>query len=669
MKFLNFPVLFPMLGILLFLIFEVHADEKRSKVICFGDSITNRGYFEVLSDLVGAETVNAGIAGHNSRQGLHRIEKDVLAKEPDLVVVFFGTNDLRVDSDRAHVPVSKYTENLQEMVTRIRKVGAKVVICTLPPIVEEVYFGRHDVAIYEAKGGLEDLIKSYRAAAIAVAKKNEVALVDLNQLLATTPEWLSKDGVHPSPRGNTLIAEHVAKEVGPLLKEESSALPVSPNVILVMSDDQGWGDVGFNGHPDLQTPHLDAMAENGIKFDRFYAASPLCSPTRGSCLTGRFPFRYGILAAHTGGMRTGEITVAEALKDQGYQTGFFGKWHIGWIDPSDVGSRGFYSPPSHHGFDHTFATTSAVPTWDPGVTPKGWNSWGQKEGELWKGGAPYFENGTPVTENMSGDDSRIIMDRVIPFIEENKEQPFFATVWFHAPHEPVVAGPEYRARYAEFDEGRQHYFGCLTAMDEQVGRLRAKLRELEIEKNTLIIFCSDNGPADPLHRKEIASAGPFKGHKHTMYEGGLLVPACVEWPGVIPANQSTNVRCSTVDIFPTVTGVAGYQFKGSKKRPIDGIDLMPVIRGEVEKREKALFFGFRRLHKEIDGKAIISGNYKLLREAKKGGRLRLYDLRKDPHEEQDIAAEQPELVKEMSAQLRALEKSCQLSRDGQDYQY
>ena len=135
-----------------------------------------------------------------------------------------------------------------------------------------------------------------------------------------------------------------------------------PNIILVMSDDQGWGDVGFNGHSVLKTPHLDEMASNGVKFDRFYAAAPLCSPTRGSCLTGRFPFRYGILAAHTGGMRTGEVTIAEALKKQGYATGFFGKWHLGWMQPEELKTRGFYSPPFHHGFDYTFATTSAVPT-------------------------------------------------------------------------------------------------------------------------------------------------------------------------------------------------------------------------------------------------------------------------------------------------------------------
>ncbi len=444
-----------------------------------------------------------------------------------------------------------------------------------------------------------------------------------------------------------------------------------PNIILIMSDDQGWGDVGFNGHPDLKTPHLDAMAANGAKFTRFYAASPLCSPTRGSCLTGRNPFRFGILAAHTAGMRSGEITVAEIAQSKDYKTAFFGKWHIGWVEPDQLSSRGHYSPPSHHGFDTWFATSSAVPTWDPTITPADWESWGNKPGESWKGGAPYLQDGTPVTDNMSGDDSRIIMDRVIPFIEENKEDPFLATVWFHAPHEPVLAGPKYHEMYAEHGTKRRNYYGCITAMDEQIGRLRTKLRDLGIEKNTLLLFCSDNGPSDSLAKKGIASAGLFKGHKHTMYEGGLLVPACVEWPGTIPPGTTSDVRCSTVDLLPTVASVTDYSFSKKNQRPIDGTDLMPIIKGEITKRPNDLFFGYRRLYQGTDGQALIRGDFKILKEATKNntGRTRLYNLANDPYEKNDLAQENPELLKEMTQALAEIDKSCQLSRDGADYKY
>ncbi len=443
----------------------------------------------------------------------------------------------------------------------------------------------------------------------------------------------------------------------------------TPNVILLMSDDQGWGDVGFNGNESIHTPHLDEMAADGVRFDRFYASAPLCSPTRGSCLTGRYPFRFGVLAAHTAGMRVGEITIAEMLKSKGYRTGFFGKWHLGWVKESDAGSRGFYSPPSQHGFDTHFATTSAAPTWNPTITPEDWTSWGTKPGEPWKGGAPYVQDGVEVTENMAGDDSRIIMDRVLPFIEDNKEQPFFATVWFHAPHEPVVAGPEYRALYKNRGTARQNLYGCITAIDEQIGRLRAKLDELGLAESTVVFFCSDNGPAHSLAKKGVASAGLFKGHKHTMYEGGLLVPACAVWPGVIPARTSTSVRCSTIDYFPTIANLTGYKFATKDKRPIDGMDLMPVILGKVEKRSTSLFFGYRRLHGDIDGQAIISGDFKLLREAKPNGRIRLYDLANDPYEKHGLAETQPERLRELMQRMQAIDQECQLSRDGADYRY
>ena len=442
-----------------------------------------------------------------------------------------------------------------------------------------------------------------------------------------------------------------------------------PNVIHIMSDDQGWGDVGFNGNAEVQTPNLDALAADGVKFDRFYAASPLCSPSRGSCLTGRYPFRFGVLAAHTGGMRVGEITIAEMLKKKGYSTGFFGKWHLGWVKEADAGSRGFFSPPGEHGFEHWFATTSAVPTWDPTMTPEGWNQWGNKEGKPWKGGAPYVENGKEVTENMAGDDSRIIMDRVVDFVNEKKDdkKPFFATVWFHAPHEPVVAGEKYKQLYPNLKENQKDYYGCITAMDEQIGRLRKTLQDNGMADNTIIFFNSDNGPADGLAKKGVASAGKFKGHKHQMYEGGTLVPACAVWPGVIPKGAVTQVRCATVDYLPTIADIVDYQLPD--ERPIDGVNLLPIIRGEVAQRPTDLFFAYRRLFGGIDGQGLIRGDWKVLREAKKNPRVRLYNLASDPYEQKDLAKKYPDRLKAMEDAMQADDESCALSRDGADYRY
>lgn len=442
-----------------------------------------------------------------------------------------------------------------------------------------------------------------------------------------------------------------------------------PNVILVMADDLGYGDVGFNGHQIIKTPHLDKMADQGVVFDRFYTAAPICSPTRGSCLTGRHPFRYGVLAAHTGGMRDGEATVAEVFQDQGYNTGFFGKWHLGWVKPdAQWDNRGIYSPPQYHGFDYTFATKSAVPTWNPTITPEGWNSWDQKEGTPWKGGTAYVENGKVVKDNLQGDDSRVIMDRAIPFIEKaiNEEKPFFTCIWFHTPHEPVVAGPEHRAIYSEYSEDKQHYYGCLTAMDEQIGRLRKKLTSLGVAENTIIWFTSDNGPSSIWVKKGVASAGSFRGTKHTVYEGGLRVPTVLVWPGHVE-NKRTNYMCGTIDLMPTVLSMAGVQYERDD-RPMDGMDISDAIFAAAKKRPNDMGFGWMRLYRDTKALVWTNNQYKLIMRPLQN-ETELYDLSADPYEKNNLAASMPDVVSEMKQKLDEWQHSCQLSRDGNDYEF
>ena len=191
--------------------------EERARVVCFGDSITKRGYPAILSELLDVESINAGVAGHTSGEGLRRMQRDVLEKAPDVVVILFGTNDLRVDNAKKHIAPEKYRENLVTMVKGCRERGAKVVLCTLPPINAEPFFQRHDRKVFEAAGGLTKLITELREAAVAVAEAHKVPLVDFQKLLATKPQWMSPDGVHPSGAGNKLIAEYVAKAIEPLL--------------------------------------------------------------------------------------------------------------------------------------------------------------------------------------------------------------------------------------------------------------------------------------------------------------------------------------------------------------------------------------------------------------------------------------------------------------------
>lgn len=383
-----------------------------------------------------------------------------------------------------------------------------------------------------------------------------------------------------------------------------------PNIILVMTDDQGWGDVGYNGS-DIKTPHLDEMAAHSLQFNRFYAASAVCSPTRGSVLTGRHPHRYGITFANTGFMKPQEVTLAEAVKKRGYATGHFGKWHLGTmshfvIDSNRGGyswSPDVYSPPWVNGFDVNFSTESRIPTWDPMWTPSrdaGGVYANQEPGDSF--GAYFWTGeGEIETDNLDGDASRIVMDRAIPFIKSSvdQNQPFLAVIWLHTPHTPVVAGPEYKYKYNQYSENKQHYYGTLTAMDDQIGRLRKKLREMNIEENTLLFFTSDNGPAgkgggtaQQAGDRQQGSPGMYRGRKGSLYEGGIRVPSLLEWPAMIKENRQTDMPAVTSDYYPTIVEILGLQLE-HQPEPVDGISLLPLIEGDMEQRNAPIGFILR----------------------------------------------------------------------------
>jgi len=448
--------------------------------------------------------------------------------------------------------------------------------------------------------------------------------------------------------------------------EETVAMG-KPNVILCMTDDQGWGDTGYNGHPILKTPNLDAMSQEGVRFDRFYAGAPVCSPTRGSCLTGRHPHRYGIFYANVGHMPKEEITLAEALKTQGYTTGHFGKWHLGTLtktekDSNRGGPRGVkeYSPPWDNGFDVCFSTEAKVPTYNPMITPSGW---GKKRGKAGRPFGTHYWSGPDkkVTDNLEGDDSRIIMDRVIPFVRDaaKSKKPFLAVVWFHTPHLPVVAGPEHRALYKDQPMAAQHYFGCITAMDEQVGRLRKEMKDLGVEQNTMLWFCSDNGPEGKKDTGTNGSAGGLRGRKRSLYEGGIRVPGMLVWPGKIKEPRVVSMPCCTSDYFPTVLGVLGFKMQGQPE-PIDGVSLVPLIEGKMAERPRTI--GFQSKNQL----ALIDNRYKLY-SSNKGKSHSLFDIPEDRAESRDRAAEKPEIADKMKQTLDAWVASCKDSLNGKDY--
>jgi len=443
-----------------------------------------------------------------------------------------------------------------------------------------------------------------------------------------------------------------------------------PNIIIILTDDMGWGDTGYNGNKIQKTPSLDRMAQQGIRFDRFYAASCVCAPTRASLMTGQNGARMGI--SHWGSSHVSEddILLSEILKDQEYATGHFGKWHLGLLDKEGktdfvAGPRTSekdFSPPWMNGFDTCFSTENVAPTWDPMKLPAGEN-WGlaqrYKTG-LW-GNNYWTEKGQMVShdDNLSGDDSRIIMDRVIPFVKNQvaESTPFFAYICFHAPHTPTISGGRYLEMYKDH-EGRHHY-GAITAVDTQVGRLRDVLRELGQEENTLIWFCSDNGAMYHLDKFGLyggyGSNGPFRDWKSTLYEGGIRVPSILVYPAMFKEPSVVEMGCVTSDILPTLADILGIP-NVPRSLPHDGMNILPALKGEMTERDKPIGFAYGQQS------VWMTHRYKLVAQTSGNKTVcELYDLLLDPYEKLDIGPKHPGKVESMLNELRVWIRSCNTS--------
>ena len=326
-----------------------------------------------------------------------------------------------------------------------------------------------------------------------------------------------------------------------------------PNFILCMADDQGWGDTGYNGHPLLKTPVMDEMARTGLRFDRFYAAAAVCSPTRGSVMTGRHPNRFGCFAwGHT--LRPQEITIAEALKKAGYTTGHFGKWHIGSVRADGASS------PGNSGFDEWFSSPNFYEN------------------------NPLFSHNGKVIET-KGESSDVTAGLAMDWIGKvaKGKKPFLAVVWFGNPHSPHVAVDKFKKMYSDQPDGVAHFFGEITAMDAALGKMRSGLRKLGIADNTVLWYCSDNGSLPK------GSSGGLRARKGSLYEGGIRVPAVLEWPARVKANRITDINANTSDIYPTLLELAGVALPKNQPR-LDGISLAPLLRGEKQVRKQPMGF-------------------------------------------------------------------------------
>ncbi len=453
--------------------------------------------------------------------------------------------------------------------------------------------------------------------------------------------------------GLCLAASSTATSLGPIRagqEAEGVEIQVPEAIVLVMSDDQGFGDVGRRD-PSLSTPHLDGLLQSGVEFQRFYAAAPVCSPTRASVLTGRHPARMGIDGANDGHLPPDEVHLAEVLRASGYRTGFFGKWHLGTLtqDVRDSNRGGrpaereHYAPPWDHGFDVVFATEAKVPTFDPMRQPGGAEPFGTR---YWTGPGEVVPD-----EVLEGDDSKLIVDRALAFVKDCTERgvPSLAVVWLHAPHEPVTRSP-LRLAALELDpeSARDRYVACLADVDEQVGALRSALEE---RGRGVLWFCSDNGPEHPLGP---GSTGGLRGRKRDLLEGGIRVPAALWWCGLDVAGVEPGVPfagpAGTIDILPTLLELVGSPVSLSG---LDGASLLPRLAGE----EAAVGYGFRSKKQ----RAWIGPRWKIY-SSDEGGSWQLFDLHADPGEALDRAGDSPEIVARHVALFRAWEAAVLLDR-------
>jgi len=443
--------------------------------------------------------------------------------------------------------------------------------------------------------------------------------------------------------------------------------PAPLNVVVIVVDDLGWVDTGVYGSTFYDTPNIDRLASEGVRFSQFYTASSVCSPTRASLMTGKHPARLD-LTNWIGGEQNGllnqaeyiralpldEITVGEAFRDRGYATGYIGKWHLG----------GSGSMPVDQGFDYTFAVNEA----------------GQPGSYL----SPYENPGFLVTNvpDLEGDPGdAYLTDRLtdvsLDFLDRNRDRPFFFVLSHYAVHTPLEAKVEYVVPYvaksaalgfptdehfeAERDavtklrQDHATYAAMIQSTDESVGRIMAKLVELDIDERTVVVFVSDNGGLSTLMRRSFNQATsnvPLRAGKGWLYEGGIRAPLIVKWPGAEGAEAGVlETPVMSTDLYPTLLEMAG--FDAMPGQHVDGVSLVPDMRSEVRAEPPALFWHFPHYHGSGNrpGGAVRVGDLKLIEWFEDGAEL--YDLAVDVSERQDLAGERPEDAARLLARLHA----------------
>jgi N-acetylgalactosamine-6-sulfatase len=448
----------------------------------------------------------------------------------------------------------------------------------------------------------------------------------------------------------------VSVAVGLVIWTSDAAADDRPNIVLLLADDLGYGDLSCFGSPAVKTPHLDKLAGEGMRFSRFYSASAVCSPTRASVLTGRYPLRLGI-TKHFGDVKESlpesATTVAELLKGAGYNTAHVGKWHLGGLHVDEQGKRLDDQPgPRQHGFDYYQTQIEQQPL-------RG--RMGRERTLYRKGGTVLLRNDQRVgkddpyySKHLTDANGDFAVELIEKFAAEDK--PFFLNVWWLVPHKPYEPAPEpyWSQTKADGISDDQHCFRSMVQhMDAKVGQILDKLDELGIAKNMLVLFTSDNGAAFE------GFIGDLKGGKTDLHEGGIRVPMLVRWPATIKAGQTSEAFSHSNDLLPTFCEAAGIE--PPQDLSLDGLSLLPHMRGERPPSDEArgtvfwqldLYKGIQRHYpkpKPFATEVVRQGKWKLL--ALRGTPVELFDVESDPNEQRNVIDDYPELVVSLTAQL------------------
>jgi N-acetylgalactosamine-6-sulfatase len=411
------------------------------------------------------------------------------------------------------------------------------------------------------------------------------------------------------------------------------------NVLFILADDLGHGDLGCYGNATIKTPHLDRLAKEGMRFTQFYVASPVCTPSRAAFLTGRHPQRFGIHHADLPETRPrfplplSAVTVNKLLKKAGYRTAHFGKWHLG--EPPDTGL------PRKHGFDYFFGSLGGRPS-------SSWNKYARYDD------AQFIRN-EEQPKTYPGYATDVLTDQVLTHLEDaaKDDKPFYVDLWYNAPHEPLSPKVKQAALYPDADKKQRVYFGTVSSLDDNVGRVLKKLDELGLTDNTLVLFSSDNGPEAHSFPWAAGSAGPLRGMKTQLWEGGIREPFLVRLPKVVRAGTVTDVAASALDFLPTVCALTGVASPPPWERD-EGMDLSPVLTGRVSALERTLFWEFhgaQRSRPPSGTLAVREGDWKLHVDVSKG-RSELYNLRKDPGEKDNVIEREADLAARLEKKAR-----------------